>query len=46
MNMNMMWRIRVDIGNQGYDLPEWVGKASCQGNYTPYCESHHPYRGW
>jgi len=24
----MMWRIRADMTNQGYDLPDWVGKTS------------------
>jgi hypothetical protein len=46
MNMKMMWRIREDMENQGYDWPDWVGKASYQCNYTPYRESHQLYRGW
>ena len=26
--MRTMWRIRADMRNQGYDLPDWVGKTS------------------
>ena len=33
--MRTMWMIRADIGNLGYDLPDWVGITSCQRNYTP-----------
>jgi len=33
--MRTMWRIQGDMGNQGYDLPDWVGKTSYQSNYTP-----------
>ena len=42
--MRMMWRIREDMRNQGYDLPNRVGKTSDQCNYTPYWESFKPYR--
>ena len=39
--------------NQGYDLPDWVGKTSNQcwfapdrDSYLPYRDSYLPYRGW
>jgi len=44
--MRMMWRIREDMRDQGYELPGWVGKTSYRCNYTPYRESYQPYRGW
>jgi len=43
--MRMMWRIREDMRNQGYDLPDWVRKTSYRCNYTAYRESYQPYRG-
>jgi hypothetical protein len=27
MKMRTMWRIRADMRNQGYNLPDWVGKT-------------------
>jgi len=32
--------------NQGYDLPDWVGKTSYRCYYTPDRDSYLPYRGW
>jgi len=46
MKMRTMWRIRVDMRNQGYDLPDWVGKTSYRGYYTPDRDSYLLYRGW
>jgi len=46
MKMRTMWRIRADIRNQGYNLPDWVGKTSYRCNYTPDRDSYLPYRGW
>jgi len=33
MMMRTIWRIRADMRNPGYDLPEWVGKTSYQSYY-------------
>jgi len=44
--MRTMWRIRVDRRNQGYDLPDWVGKTLYQCNYAPDRDSYLLYRGW
>jgi len=46
MKMRTMWWIRADMRNQGFDLPDWVGKTSYRGNYTPDRDSYLPYRGW
>ena len=32
--------------NQGYNLPDWVGKTSYRCDYTPDRDSSLPYRGW
>ena len=32
--MRTMWRIRADMRNQGYDLPDWVGKTLYWCYYT------------
>jgi len=37
--------IRVDMTNQGYDLPDWDEKTSYWCNYTPDRDSYLPYRG-
>jgi hypothetical protein len=44
--MRTMWRIRVDMSYPGYDLPDWVGKASYRCYYTPDRDSYLPYWGW
>jgi len=44
--MRIMWRIQVDMRNQGYDLPDWVGKTSYQCNCMPDRDSYLLYRGW
>jgi len=31
--MRTMWRIQADMRNQGYDLPDWVGKTSYRCYY-------------
>ena len=46
MRIRMMWRIRASMRNQGYDLPDWVGKTSYRCNYTPDGDSYLPYRRW
>jgi len=46
MKMRMMWRIRVVVRNQGYKLPDWVGKTSYRCNYMPDRDSCMPYWGW
>jgi len=38
--------IRGDMGNQGYNLPDWVGMTSYRCNYTPDQASYLLYRGW
>ena len=44
--MRTMWRIRADMRNQGYELPDWVGKILCECDYPPDRESYLPYGGW
>jgi len=44
--MGTIWRIRAGIQNQGYNLPEWVGKTTYKWNYTRDQDSYLPYRGW
>jgi len=44
--MRTMWRIRADMGIQGYDLPDWVEKTLYRCYYTPDCDLYVPYRGW
>ena len=34
MKMRIIWRIRVDMRNQGYDMPDRVGKTSYQSATT------------
>jgi len=46
MKMRTMWRIRVDMRNQGYDWPDLVGKTSCRCYDTPDRVSYLPYQGW
>ena len=46
MKMRMIWRIRANMRNQGYDLPDWVGKTWYRLNDTPDQDSYLPYRGW
>ena len=36
----------VDMRNQGYDLPDWVGKTSYRCYYPPDRDSYLPYCGW
>jgi hypothetical protein len=35
MKMITMWRIRADMRNHRYHLPDWVGTTLYQGYYTP-----------
>jgi hypothetical protein len=35
MKMGTIWRIRADMRNKGYDLPDWVLKSSYRCNYPP-----------
>jgi len=46
MKMRTIWRIRAEMKNPGYDLADWVGKASYRCNYAPDRDSCLPYRGW
>jgi len=46
MKMGMIWRIRAEMRNQGYDLPDWVWKTSYRCNYSLDRDSYLPYRGW
>jgi len=43
--MRTMWRLRVDMSNQWYDLPDLVGRTSYQRDYTPDQDSYLPYQG-
>ena len=40
MKMRTMRRIRADMRNRGYDLPDWVPKTSYRCNYTPDRDSY------
>ena len=42
--MRMVCWIQADMRYQGEHLPEWVGKTSYRGDYTPARDSHllHP----
>jgi len=42
----MIWRIRADMRNLGYDLPDWVGKTSCRCEFAPDQDLYLPYQGW
>ena len=44
--VGMIWKIRADMINQGYDLPDWVEKTSYRCYYPLDLESYLPYRGW
>jgi len=44
--MRMLWRIRADMRNQGYDLPDWVGKTLYRCIDTADRDSYLPYPGW
>jgi len=44
--MRTMCRIRADMGNQGYDLADWVTKSLPWCNYTADQDFYLPYRGW
>jgi len=46
MKIRTMWRTQADMRNQGYDLPDWVGKTSYQCNYMLDQDSYLPYWGW
>jgi len=46
MQLRRMWRIRADMRNQGYALPEWVGKTSYQCNWTPDWDLNLSYQAW
>jgi len=46
MKLRTMCRIREDMRNQGYDLPDWVVKTLYRFNYTPDWDSYLLYRGW
>jgi len=46
MKIGTKWRIRADMRNQGYDLPDWVGKTSYWGYYISDQDSYLVYWGW
>jgi hypothetical protein len=46
MKMRTMWRIQAGMRNQGYNLPDRVGKTSYQCNYTLDRYAYPLYRGW
>jgi len=46
MKMGAIWRIRADMRNQGYDLPDWVRKTSYRCLFVPDRNVNLPYRGW
>jgi len=35
MKIRMIWRIRAELRNQGYDLPDWGKKTLCWCYYPP-----------
>ena len=41
-----LWRIRADMRNRRYNLPDWVGKTSYQCNYMPDWDLYPLYLGW
>jgi len=44
--MRTIWRIRVAMRNNEYDVPDWVENTSYRCNYTLDGDSYLPYRGW
>jgi len=46
MKLRTMWRIRADMRNEKYALPDWVGKTAYWCNYMPDRDSDLPYQGW
>jgi len=46
MKMRTMWRIRADMRNQVYDLPDEVVKTSYSFNYSTDWDLYLPYRAW
>jgi len=46
MKISTMWRIRADMGNQGYDLPDWDGKTLHRCSETPDRDLYQLYPGW
>jgi len=44
--MRIIWRIQADMRNQGYDLPDWIGKTSYRWYYMPDRDWYLPYWGW
>jgi len=46
MEMWMMWRIRVDMRNQGDNLPDWFMNTSYWYYSTPHRDSYLPHRRW
>jgi len=43
--MRTMWRIRADMRNQAYNLPDQVGMTSDRCDYKPDRDSYLLYRG-
>jgi len=44
--MGIRWRIRAYRRNQGYNIPESVGKATNRWYYNQNWDSYVPYLGW
>jgi len=45
MNMRTIWRIQVEVRNQGYDLAHWVEKTPYGCKYPLDQDSYLPYGG-
>jgi hypothetical protein len=45
MKMSAMWKIRADVRNQAYTLPDWVEKTAYEWDDTPDQDSYLPYSG-
>ena len=46
MKIRMMWRMRADKRNQGYEIPDKVGITSYRCDYMPDRDSYLLYQGW
>jgi len=44
--MRTIWKIQVDMRNQWYDWPDWVGKTYYRCNYMQDRHSYLLYPGW
>jgi len=44
--MRTMWKIQVDMRNQGYNMHDWVGMTSYLCNYMQDRDLYLLYRVW